>query len=50
MTDLAALEAERADLQRKLAAREGQPAYAESVVLIIERLAAIEEEIGTGAN
>lgn len=45
MTDLAALEAERTDLLRKLNAREGQPAYAGSVEMIRERLAAIENEI-----
>jgi len=45
MSDRPTLEAERDALIRKLSARDGQPAYAESVVMILARLAEIEVEL-----
>jgi hypothetical protein len=40
--DRQALTTERADLQRKLEAREGQPGYGANVVAIKQRLAEID--------
>lgn len=40
-----ALKAERADLQRKLAARKDQPGYKQNCAAIEARLAVIEKEL-----